>query len=303
MIERLFLSHAVVDEGVEVPNGDDASVHRLPVGASLVVSSDSALSGVHWPQDMALTPAADRAVQAALSDLAAMGATARWCWVALMAQDGVALEAMGQGVLHSVASSGAVLAGGDCVRSSCNGLTVTVAGTLDSGSAMRRDAAVAGDTIWLLGRVGAAVAGLRCWLAGARDGEWVDAFCGVRALLNDGAELRRYGVRCCIDISDGLVQDAGHIARASGVALQLDLDGLPDLEQLTTEFDDGLQLAMYGGEDYALLCTAPDGLSELLQSLGAVNIGVVITGSGVVVRWRGQDISIKEHGFDHFATV
>ncbi|MDX8408577.1 MAG: thiamine-phosphate kinase [Mariprofundales bacterium] len=303
LIERLFLSGTPKIGDFEVANGDDASVHHWLVGQSLVVSSDCALSGVHWPPEMALEQAAMRAVQAALSDLAAMGAEARWCWTALMAQNATALEAMGQGTLKSAASSNVVVAGGDCVRSKINGLTVTVGGTVDQGSAMRRDGAQIGDEIWLLGSVGAAAAGLHCWLAGARDGPWVEAFCNIHALLEQGLSLRRNGVRCCIDVSDGLVQDAGHIARASGVQMRLVLDQLPLLSPLTTQFEHGLQLVMHGGEDYALLCTAPIALQGLLRALGAVTVGSVVEGEGVSVRWNGQPIAITEQGFDHFAAV
>ncbi|RMH49800.1 MAG: thiamine-phosphate kinase, partial [Zetaproteobacteria bacterium] len=141
LIRRLFLRRRAHDEGVEVANGDDASVHTLPEGMALAVSCDAALAGSHWPRGFDLEQAAERAVQAAFSDLAAMGASARWCWSALMAADAAALTALGRGVRAGCGRIGAVLVGGDCVRSRVNGVSLTVAGLLPTGSAMRRDAA------------------------------------------------------------------------------------------------------------------------------------------------------------------
>ena len=300
LLARLFRSQGVDDGLTEVANGDDASVHTLPAGESLVVSSDSALEEVHWPRGFDLQQAADRALQAALSDLAAMGAVARWCWVALMAQGAEALEAMGRGVLRGAARSGVVVAGGDSVRAATNGLTVTVAGTLPSGTAMCRGGAKVGDGVWLFGAVGLAAAGLRQWRQGERSGAWIDAFARVNARLAEGVALRAMGVRCCIDVSDGLVQDAGHLAEAGGVRLLLTLDALPQVAALSAAWDDALDLVISGGEDYALLCCAEPQLEGRLAGLGGVRIGAVAAGAGVEVRYRGRRVEAKR-GFDHFA--
>ncbi|MDX8413906.1 MAG: thiamine-phosphate kinase [Mariprofundales bacterium] len=305
LITRLFLQQVADDGLTEVGNGDDASVHCLPAGESLVVSCDSSMEGVHWPDGFDWQQAAARAVQAALSDLAAMGAQARWCWVALQAVNGAALGAMGQGVIRALDAMAVQLSGGDCVRAVGNGLTVTVAGSLPSGQAMCRSGAQPGDGVWLFGEVGLAAAGLRMLMQKGDAGEsiWLDAFAKVQARLDEGVALRQMGVRCCIDVSDGLLQDAGHVAAASGVRLALAADGLPQLPLLLEAWEDGLNLALSGGEDYALLCCAAAQLDAQLDALGGVRIGQVEAGCGVGVTYQNCVIDGVKQGFDHFAAA
>jgi len=305
LIARLFLQQVHDDGLTEVANGDDASVHRLPAGESLVVSCDSSMEGVHWPKGFDLQQAAQRAVQASLSDLAAMGAQARWIWVALMASDATALAAMGRGVMRGLDAMAVQLSGGDCVHAVGNGLTVTVAGSVASGQAMCRSAAQIGDGVWLFGAVGLAAAGLRLLMQESEAGEsaWLDAFAKVQARLDTGLALRRMGVRCCIDISDGLLQDAEHLATASGVRLSLSADDLPQLSLLLETWEDGLDLALSGGEDYALLCCVGSELDSQLSALGGLCIGRVEKGSGVVISYQNQVVNPLKRGFDHFATA
>jgi thiamine-monophosphate kinase len=288
--------------GTEVPNGDDASVHACEPGMAWTVSTDMAVSGVHWPADFPLDQAADRAVCAALSDLAAMGAEARLVWVGAMAPDAAAVRMMAQGVRRAVERFGLELAGGDTVRAPLPGLNVTVAGMLPEASAMCRGAAETGDDVWLAGRVGFSAMGLERWLAGDRDPDLAAAFARVEPLLAIGMDIRELGVRCCIDISDGLAQDAGHVAAASGVQLHLDLEaceGWPELLTMCGE-ERAIALALAGGEDYALLFTAPAGLRKSLTGL-AQRIGDCRAGRGVVVSLAGKPVALPAHGYDHFS--
>jgi thiamine-monophosphate kinase len=288
--------------GTEVPNGDDASVHACEPGMAWVVSTDTAVCGVHWPADFPLDRAAERAVRAALSDLAAMGAEARLVWVGVMAPDAAAVRLMGKGVCHAVDHFGLELAGGDTVQAPLATLFVTVAGILPEGTAMRRDTAEVGDDVWLAGRVGFSAMGLERWLAGDRDREMVAPFAEVEPLLATGVAVRELGVRCCIDVSDGLAQDAGHVAAASGVQLHLDLGACEGWEKLVAMGGKqrAVALALAGGEDYALLLTAPVGLRESLAGL-AHRIGDCRAGRGVVASVAGKPVALPAHGYDHFA--
>ncbi len=288
--------------GTEVPNGDDASVHACEPGTAWVVSTDTAVCGVHWPQDFSLELAVERAVCTALSDLAAMGAEARLVWASAMAPDAAAITMMGRGVSHVVARFGLELAGGDTVRAQTTGLNVTVAGILPQNTAMRRDAAESGDDVWLAGRIGFSAMGLEHWLSGERDVDMVSAFAEVEPLLATGTAIRELGVRCCIDISDGLVQDAGHVAVASGVQLHLDLGACEDWPELVAICGEhhAVDLALAGGDDYALLFTAPTRLRDSLAGL-ARRVGDCREGRGVVVSLAGKPLVLPAHGYDHFA--
>jgi len=281
--------------------GDDASIHQSQAGMELVVSTDSSVQGVHWPVDFPLEKAADRAVCSALSDLAAMGADVVAAWLNVMAENSVALEALGKGSTGALQRYDVELVGGDTCRSATNALSLTVAGQLPQGTAMRRDAAGCGDKVWLAGRLGWHALGLQQWVQGQHDGAFVADFETITPLLETGARLRRAGVACCMDVSDGLLQDAGHIATASGVGMVIEITAVPGWGALSQAV--GIQaasaLVAHGGEDYALLFTAPDDVS-IADDL-AVCIGHCRSGAGVDLCLNGEKTDVQQTGFDHFA--
>ncbi len=301
LIDRLF-KHAGGSRKAftQLGIGDDASIHRLETGMELVVSTDSSVQGVHWPDDFPLDLAADRAVCSALSDLAAMGAEPVCAWLNVMANDNHAVESMGAGSTRALKRYDVELAGGDTCRSATNAISVTVAGQLPEVSAMRRDAALTGDNIWLAGRAGVHALGLQQWLNGLKDGGFVPCFETITPQLETGMQLRKAGVACCIDVSDGLLQDAGHIAEASGVGMDIEITSLPDWNVLCQAVGDAsaLQLMAHGGEDYALLFTAPAGI--YFPDGLAVCIGHCREDAGVSLRVHGEKTNVEKAGFDHF---
>lgn len=280
--------------------GDDASIHQPQAGMELVVSTDTSVQGIHWPGDFPLDQAADRAVCSALSDLAAMGAEPVCAWLNVMAENSHAMQSLGIGSTRALKRHDVELAGGDTCRSSTNALSVTVAGQLPEGKSMRRDAALCGDNIWLVGRVGVHALGLQQWLNDQKTETFVPCFETIMPQLDAGVRLRKMGVKCCIDISDGLLQDAGHIARASGIGMDIETTSLPDWDILcqAAGAEKALQLMAHGGEDYALLFTASGGV-EIPDDL-AVCIGRCRIGEGVSVFIDGEKTDVQQTGFDHF---
>lgn len=303
IIDSLFRRTALHHPDTTLGIGDDASIHRLGENREIVVSTDVSVAGVHWPDDVPLDVAADRAVCAALSDLAAMGAEAAWAWIGVQATDAAAISAMAKGIDAAMRRFRVELAGGDTARSPVNALNVCVSGSLPRGSAMRRDGARDRDEVWLCGRTGFAAMGLRQWQKGGRAGEFVDAFLHVHPRLDVGVRLRQIGLRCCIDVSDGLLQDAGHIAHASGLCLQLDSSALPGVPALAEASgpEKALDDALHGGEDYALLCTAPVTLNAKLVPL-AQRIGSCTASESAGVWLDGQPVTSFK-GYDHFASA
>jgi len=302
MIERAFRQRVpFIHKFTRLSNGDDASVHVVPEGQEMVMSTDISMAGKHWPQDFPLNDAACRAVNAALSDLAAMGATPAWMWLGVMAISSNDADRMGQGVAMALASLPLELAGGDTICSPVNALSVTVAGLLPKGSCMRRGAARVGQDVWLCGHAGFSAYGLRQWQQGKSEGEYVPYFRDVRPLLNEGIKLRKLGVACCIDVSDGLCSDAEHVADASGVSMHLRLEKVPGFSVLSLAVDEeeAIRLASSGGEDYSLLFVAPVEQRKQLQ-LFASRIGECGEGSGVYMTLNGQHISLEDKGYDHF---
>lgn len=279
--------------------GDDASIHRPAAGMELVVSTDTSVESIHWPDDFSPELAADRAVCSALSDLAAMGAEPVCAWLNVMAKDGDSVRAMGEGATRALVRFDVELAGGDTCRSPTNALSLTVAGELPAGTAMRRDQAKVADKIWLAGRLGWHALALGRWLEGER-GDDLQQELQIAPLLDIGQRLRRIGVRCCIDVSDGLLQDAGHLAAGSGLGIEMELSQIPDWQPLCRQVGEeaALQAIAHGGEDYALLFAAAADIS-IPEGL-AVEIGHCRQGAGVRLLMQGEKVAVEKKGFDHF---
>ncbi len=299
--ERVTFKHNTTN----IANGDDASVHAIPQGYELVISTDSSVQAVHWPEDMPLDIAASRATHAALSDLAAMGAKPAWIWLAIMAESKQALSQMSDGIVMSCKKHHIELAGGDTTRSTTNTLNITVGGLLPTGSAMTRRAAHTHDEVWLWGDIGLSAAGLQHWLEGKQDSELAQHFQNVTPLYLEGIKLRELGVTTCIDISDGLLQDAGHIAKASQVGIQIEISAikaLPAYQLLHQQFDEEtcLKYMLSGGEDYALLFTANTDQHAPLKALGAHCIGRCAQGHHVSLCHQGEALDYHIKGYDHF---
>jgi thiamine-monophosphate kinase len=257
--------------------GDDAAA--LTVSGTLVASVDAMVEGVHFERAwLSFGDLGWRATQAALSDLAAMGASATAVLSALVLPANVSdadLAALAQGQAEACASVGAQMAGGNLARGGELSITTTVLGM--AASPMRRAGAKPGDGLWLAGDVGRAAAGLAALRAGRDDGA-IAAWRRPRARIEEG--LRAASVaHAAIDLSDGLARDASHLAEASGVKVMLDRAALPDGED-----------ALYGGEDYALLVAAPAPIE------GFRRIGRCQAGQGV---WL-DDEPIEPRGWDHF---
>ena len=281
--------------------GDDASLHKLDAGFELVVSTDTSVENVHWPHDLPLDTAADRAVCSALSDLAAMGAEAIAVWVNVMASDQDAVKAIAEGVSSALTRYNVELVGGDTCRSATNAVAVTVAGQLPEGTAMRRDGAQENDNIWLTGTLGFHALGLQQWMNGNKQGAFVHHINQIAPNLAAGVYLREMGVSCCIDVSDGLLADATHLAIASGLGMDIEVTQVPQWQELCQQAGDSdlaLEAVAHGGEDYALLFTAP--ASILIPDELAVKIGNCRVGAGVNLYRDGELCHVKKQGFLHF---
>ncbi len=287
-------------DAVDLSVGDDCAILRLAPGERLATSVDTMVESVHFPGDMFPEDVGFRAVSAAASDLAAMGARPLAMTVALTlpAADELWLNAVSQGVAAAVSAYRLPLVGGDTTRGPLT-ITVQVLGALPGDRALLRGGARVGDAVYVSGTLGDAAAALAFL-----DGEWqpepvhasflLDRFNRPRARLDLGLQL--LGVAsAAIDISDGLLADAGHIAAASGVKLVIEPDRLPRSTALAAHPDAGRQVrwALTGGDDYELcFCLAPD----VAPPEGCTLIGRVEAGSGVDC---GLDIAF-EPGYRHF---
>lgn len=306
---------------VAVGSGDDAAVVRGG-GSHSVVSVDTTVDGVHARLELGdrieLASAFGwRALTTALSDLAAMGvdpAAGIQVYVALTLPralpDDVVL-AIADGLGDAARAYGASVVGGDVTAGPVVTASVTVIGWADSpASVLTRAGARPGDLVGLTGPIGASGAGLAV-LLGDVDGEALpsldaarlrDAYLRPRPSLKVGTALRSAGATAALDLSDGLLQDAGHLARASGVTVQLDPGTFPvapgvDVVAMQLGEDPGW-FAASAGEDYVLLVTVPPGLRAAAEAAGVVAwVGDVRAGEPVVDVIG--DMVFERGGHDH----
>jgi thiamine-monophosphate kinase len=257
----------VAHPGVLVGIGDDAAV-LAAVGEPLVWTVDAAVDGTHFRRAwLSFEDIGYRSTMAAASDLAAMAADPIALLSALVLPDDVTdadLEALARGQRDAAAEIGAAVIGGNLARGRELSITTTALGR--AARPILRSGARPGDTLWLSGPVGLAAAGLRLLAEGRPiDDEaavaCVHAWRRPRARIAAGRAMRP-AATAAADVSDGLARDTTHIARASSVRAVLDLRSL-ETAALTAVAErlgvPALDLALFGGEDYALVIAAPAG--------------------------------------------
>ncbi|HVD38896.1 MAG TPA: thiamine-phosphate kinase [Solirubrobacterales bacterium] len=307
---------------IALGSGDDAAI-TVPGGAT-ATSVDAIVEGVHFRRGEAdLATIGRKALATALSDLAAMGAEAGEAYVVLGAPsdlDEDDFQALLDGMLALAEATGTAIAGGDLTRAPVLTLAVTVVGHAAAAcDFVTRGGAASGDLLVLSGEIGGAAAGrlllddpgLAAAVPGAAAPRLRARQLDPSPRLRSGRALARAGARAMIDLSDGLAGDAAHLARASGVGLEIDVGSLPLAEGLAevaaAAGRDPLQLAVAGGEDYELLAALPpDALGEASLGMGEAAettltpIGRVAKGGGVELRLPGGG-RLEAAGYDHFA--
>ena len=285
---------------VDLSVGDDCAILRLEPGERLATSVDTMVEGVHFPADSFPEDIGFRVVSAAVSDLAAMGARPLGMTVALTLAgvDDLWLQAFSQGLAEAVSVYSLPLVGGDTTRGPLT-ITVQVMGALPADQALLREGARLGDQLCVSGTLGDAAAGLaflqdEAVFAPDQAEYLLQRFNRPTARLALGQALLGRA-SAAIDISDGLLADAGHIAAASGVKLVVDPDALPlsSALQAHPSREQVLQWALAGGDDYEL-CFCLPAAEPLPQD--CTRIGQVEAGEGVDC---GLEIDIPA-GYQHF---
>jgi len=281
--------------------GDDCAVLSVPAGERLCVSTDSSVENVHFRRGW-LTPEeiGYRAAAAAMSDLAAMGAAPLGMLLAISVPPAWRgdLEAIADGVGALAAASDAPVLGGDTTAGAELSLTVTVLGSAQRP--LMRGGARPGDTVWVTGALGGALAALRAFERGESPAPWArERFSRPVPRVREGRWLRLQGATAAVDVSDGLVADVSHVAAASDVRIVLDLDRVPTLGGMDPRD------AARSGEEYELALTARELDGERFAGAFGVPltaIGEVLDGGepGVETRFRGDRVDLPP-GHDHFS--
>ncbi|MBA2077595.1 MAG: thiamine-phosphate kinase [Rhodanobacter sp. 68-29] len=304
-------------EDVRLGIGDDAALLAVPPGQELAVAIDTLVEGVHFPLGTAPADIGWKALAVNLSDLAAMGAVPAWALLALTLPqaDAAFIDGLADGFAQLARQHRLALVGGDTTRGPLT-LSVAVHGFVPPEQALTRAGARVGDAVLVTGTLGDAAAGLHCLQTAMQ----VDSRTAMRDALVErlnrpvprlaaGLALRGRA-SACLDVSDGLLADLGHLCAASGVGAEIDAALLPCSSALLGLFDDGAarDFALSGGDDYELCFTVPAArVGEVQADLarlggGATRIGRIVAGEGVRVRDAGGDwLEPERAGWDHFA--
>lgn len=305
LAERRLLSPN--SRSVIVPVGDDAAVVQPPVGP-LVATVDTIVEGRHFdprywsPQQIGI-----RAIEGAVSDLVAMGATPRYVLCALILperSDVEEIEALYFGIRQSLERIGVDLVGGDTNSGSEQlSVSVTALGELPLGfPAIRRSGARAGDAVFVTGGLGGSAAGLALCRSNSQGFEVVKGYHLSPRCRVDALDMLRQCATSAIDISDGLSSELEHLSVQSGVGIEIDFGRLPIKDGVRESAELlGIDLSawvLHGGEEFEILFTAPVEYAGLLAPI-ATQIGVVFQGAGVVLSKGGGRSPLLARGFVH----
>lgn len=313
LIRRHFAELTPPAEDVALGIGDDAALLRVAPGHELVVTTDALVAGRHFP--LATVPAdiGWKALAVNLSDLAAMGAEARWFTLALTLPeaDEAWVRAFAFGLRELALRHRVALVGGDTTRGPL-AITVTAMGQVPAGQALRRDGARVGDLVCVTGTLGDAALALRR-LDAAADSE-AEGFLRGRLdrptpRLDAGLALRGLA-HAALDLSDGLAGDLRHIATASQAGAELEPARLPRSPAFST-LSAGMteaqrfELQASGGDDYELcVCLPPERLAEAqarVAPLALTAVGRIVAEPGLRLRYPDGAVEpLLAGGYRHF---
>lgn len=322
---RRWIGERSSDDRVVVDVGDDAAVVLAHPGRDIVLTCDAMVEGVHF-----LSSTIDdasigwKALVTSVSDIAAMGAKPLWALVALCIPPQWTIErldALYAGLHEAAAAYRVRIIGGDTTAAPdrlC--VHVTIVGDVAHGCAVRRSGARAGDIVFVTGTLGRAAAGLAWMQRGAVQTDSTSRYVALvhaharpqaRTAFGEAVGAQRL-VHALNDISDGIASEAWEIAEASNVHIVLDAHDIPICASVYAVAAamqcDARDWALYGGEDYELIGTAPHAswhrVMEVAQScaLPIQRIGVVHEGAcGVSIVIDGVQQHVRKGGYTHFA--
>lgn len=318
LIARHFARSSVaLPSAVVLGVGDDCALLQPTPGYLLAISSDMLVEGRHFFPHTDPGSLGHKALAVNLSDLAAMGARPLGFTLALAlpAVEDTWLAAFSRGLFALADVHVCPLVGGDTTRGPLN-ICITVFGEVLPGRALRRDAAQAGDDLWLSGRTGEARLALahrlgEPWAGAVEAGNWAQAQARLdRPTPRLSLGLALAGVaHAALDVSDGLAGDLGHILRASGLGAEIDWAALPLAPALASlPLAQQQECVLYGGDDYELLVTAAPAVREKMQAAAKTSgtplqrIGRLLAAPGLyLIDAQRQLQTLAIRGHDHFS--
>jgi thiamine-monophosphate kinase len=299
--------------------GDDAALVTVAEGMQLVISTDMSVAGTHFFHDAAPYDIGWKSLTVNISDMAAMGAQAKWATLAISLPEVNEswLDEFSRGFFACAEAFSIDLIGGDTTQGPLN-ISITIMGEVPKSKALKRSGAQPGDDVWVSGTLGSAALALS-QLQGKIELENDILHANIHKLFrpmpraNLGLALRDIATSC-IDISDGLMADLGHLLKASNLGAKVDIECLPMSPYHVKNLHEALvqQCVLAGGDDYELCFTAPsskrDEIQLLSQQQSLVLTRIASTYKpmdhieiGVQPLFKNIPLRLLKQGFNHFA--
>jgi thiamine-monophosphate kinase len=288
---------------------DDAAIYKPKLNTDIVISTDTLAEGVHFfgnenPRDIA-----KKCLRVNLSDMAAMGARPVFYNLAISVpkkKANIFIPAFAEGLKEDQQTYKIKLIGGDLTASLKHiNITITIFGEIPSNQAISRSGAKLNDFLYVTGYLGLSKVGLDNFSSNLKDlRQAKQKYLLPQPRVNLGMKLRKI-VTSMIDVSDGLVQDATHLAINSNLSLELYVNELPLPSFMSLQKEEILNAALYGGDDYELLfsCTGNEThLSDIAKesNIKITKIGVFKEFQKTYLNFRGFDKSPKIISYSHF---
>lgn len=293
--------------------GDDAALISTNEQMELAISVDMLVAGTHFFHDADAYKLGWKSLAVNISDMAAMGANPRWATLAIALPEinEPWLAEFSRGFFNCADAFNVDLIGGDTTRGPLT-ISVQIMGETPIGKAIKRSGAKAGDDIWVSGNLGSAALGLahlqkKMNIPASALSICLDALNAPTPRVTLGLALRSIA-NSCIDVSDGLMADLGHILKASGLGASIELSLVPCHDFLRENLTNPAyqQYVLAGGDDYELVFTAPESQRDNIHQLSKVlNLPLSLIGqtaqqSSLNVTFNNEKIDLSKKGFDHF---
>ncbi|GAA0290327.1 thiamine-phosphate kinase [Psychrosphaera haliotis] len=316
MIQTYFSGRGPQRKDVIVGVGDDAALMKMPQDKLLVVATDTMVENTHFFTDTSARSIGHRCLAVNLSDFAAMGAEPAWASVAITLPnaDEQWVKEFADGLFEIAEYYNVQIVGGDTTQGPL-AVTVSLKGFITEGKALLRSGAKAGDWIYVTGELGESALAVDSKINGLKFPEDIASHIQQRfdypvARIAAG-QVVRHAATSALDISDGLIQDLGHILKASSVSARIDVERLPISHTLYDAVgqEKAISLALTGGEDYEILFTVPEQQKGYLEQ-NATAMGVKYTcigqicggDTGIELLFNDEPFNLKgQKGFQHFS--
>ncbi|OGT45541.1 MAG: thiamine-phosphate kinase [Gammaproteobacteria bacterium RIFCSPHIGHO2_12_FULL_41_20] len=313
IIKRFFANHLASRTDVAISIGDDAAIVTVPTQHQLVITTDTLVNGIHFPEDTTPYDIGYKSLAVNLSDLAAMGATPAWATLALTlpTAEQLWLSEFCRGFFELADYHAVQLIGGDLTHGPLT-ITVQLHGLIPCNQALLRSGAKTGDSIYVTGTLGDAGLGLcflqkQILLPPQHQTKPLQQFYHPEPRLPLGEKLRHIA-HAAIDISDGFAADLMHILERSQKGAIINVDNLPLSAAMlaTLSADHAISLALTAGEDFELCFTAPAEKHAQIMHLATqhcpiTQVGIVTEQAGLILQYRdGSKYHGKTQGYQHF---